>query len=172
MACLVSAIALYQLVVEVKVIVPTFNLRPLYLVLLSLGVLFPVVAVLARPKQLVLPAVLFVFILLSTPKHVGGGWGTMSNTWSSTTYGWPSDYITVYYHKGGNWSPDNSKWIPYEERSIGISWWKTLIVLATSVAGTCILLAPRKLIEMRRANKALHATSEPAPGAASSSHEG
>lgn len=161
LASLVTAMVLYQLVVEIKVIKPSFNLRPFYHVLCLVGVLFPLWAVLARPKALFIPAALFVLLLLSTLKHDEGSWGTMSNTWSTTSYGWPADYLAVHYHKGGNWSADNRRWIPYEERSLHINWWKTLLVIGTSVAGACILAGPKMLIEKRRANNKLHVTAQP-----------
>lgn len=152
--CLVSAVALYQLVVEIKAIVPKFNLKPFYLVLCWVGVLFPLLAVLARPKALFVPAILFVLLLLSTPKHVGGGWGTTSNTWSATTYGWPADYLTVRYHKGGNWSADNRVWIPYEERSLHVNWWKAALILGSSVVGAGMLAGSGMLIEKWRTSQA------------------
>jgi hypothetical protein len=164
LVCLVAAIALYQLVVETKMIVPSFNLRPAFLWLCSVGVLLPLVAILARPKALFFAAAVFLFILLSMPRHFGGGWGTNSNTWSTTTYGWPADYLEVLYHKGGNWSADNRVWVPYEERSIHISWGKIALVLATSFIGACMLAGLRMLIDKWRANNTLEGIRRPADG--------
>jgi len=156
--CLVGAIVLYASVVEFRAVVPTSNLRPLFMVMIWIGVAFPLVAVLARPRKFFLASVLYLLILCLLPKSDDGvRFGTMSNTWDSTSYGWPASFLHVHYHKGGDWSESpfrRREWITYEERTLGITWWKILPSMGLSLAGAFVLMLPSRLMAMRKANRA------------------
>jgi len=149
MLCLVGAITLSQLLDEFRVFVSPFSLRPLFSVLFFVGVIFPLVAILARPKMLFLSAVLFLFVLLSAIPQDKWGGGTSSNYFRDTSYGWPVQYLAVHYNKSGDWSSDGKTWIPFEERHLTVAGWNFVIVLAISIVGAFILTVPRRLVEMR-----------------------
>ena len=127
-----------------------------------LGLILPIAGTILAPKKLWLPAIIFFFVLFSSVGDSGGEFGTLSNTWRTTKCGWPTKYLVIHYHKGGNWSWNDEgteqEWKSYIEREIEISWWRLPINIATSIFGVYLLTLPRKLIYKKNANQKLDPT--------------
>ena len=160
---LAVAFALFYWVAEVRSVPPSLNLRPLFGVLCLAGVVLPLIAIIAEPKALLVPAIVYFCLLFTTFQDRGPGWGTFSNTWRSTGFGWPTKYLVMHYHKGGKWveQPEGTQdWVPYIDRSWEVVWWESAPVLAASVAATLGLSVPRRLLEKGKANNYLNRTGD------------